>query len=103
MAAKKETVKKTVEEVKEEDVKKEVKKEATKKETESKENRGMIVNCLRLNIRSEADKEAEVVATVPVGTILTYKTSGNKNWYSVITEEGIAGYCMKDYVKKVVG
>ena len=72
--------------------------------TEKKQNNtpttGVVANCGRLNIRSEASTDAEILDTVKVGGELTItKSKSTKGWYKVKTSSGVEGFCMKDYVK----
>lgn len=60
---------------------------------------GVVSDCNKLNIRSGADKNSNVEAVVPVDTKLQIDLEKSTNdWYSVCTEAGIEGYCMKMFV-----
>lgn len=60
---------------------------------------GIVVGCKRLNIREEPSKEAEVVDIVPVETeLLIDPDFEHELFYSVLTPDGIDGYCMKEFV-----
>lgn len=60
---------------------------------------GVVVGCKRLNIREEPGKESEVVDIVPVETELLIDSDfEHELFYSVLTPDGIDGYCMKEFV-----
>ena len=53
-----------------------------------------------LNLRAEPSKAARVLLTLPTGTILSIKepVKGDK-WFRVLTEDGIDGWVMSEFVK----
>ena len=59
---------------------------------------GVVHNCEKLNIRKKPDKDADVLCTLNSGTEVLINDA-NEDFYSVVTESGIDGYCMKQYVK----
>ena len=60
---------------------------------------GVVVDCLRLNIRSAPNADAHVICTIPANEQLTVRTNGStENWYSITTADGTSGFCMKQYV-----
>lgn len=61
---------------------------------------GFVDNCLKLNIRKEPNLKADILCEVPVSTELLIDPSrSNEEWFSVITDSGISGFCMAKYVK----
>ena len=69
-------------------------------ETTPKVTMGVVAGCKKLNVRTEANKEADVEAELPVGTKLQIDLENSTDdWYSVCTEAGIEGYCMKAFVE----
>lgn len=58
---------------------------------------GVIVNCSRLNIRSDPDINADIICTLPPGSRVMIEST-TPEWYGICTEAGIEGYCMRDYV-----
>lgn len=61
---------------------------------------GVVIGCEKLNIRKEPAIKSDVLCTVPVNAVLVIDVNESTNeWYSVITESGCNGYCMKKYVK----
>ena len=60
---------------------------------------GVVIDCLRLNIRSAPKANAHVICTVPADERLTvYTNRSTENWYSVTTSDGTSGFCMKQYL-----
>lgn len=59
---------------------------------------GVVFNCEKLNVRKEPNKDAVVLSTLNTGTEVLINDA-NEDFYSVVTESGIEGYCMKQYVK----
>ena len=99
--AKKEEVVETVEET--EEVTEEVKVTNTIKnadeETEAKVPIYGVVNCARLNIRRGPSIDTRPVTIVENGSELEIETF-NDEWFKVLTNDGISGYCMKKFVDK---
>lgn len=61
---------------------------------------GVVVDCLKLNVRSKPDASSEIVTVLAAGakvTVDTSKTSGE--WYFVYTADGIKGYCLKTNIR----
>ena len=60
---------------------------------------GFVVDCGRLNVRREPKEGAKIVSVVPAGVGLTIDEGKSVDgWFSVCTESGIKGFCMKKYV-----
>ena len=60
---------------------------------------GVVINCSKLNVRTNPHKNSEVVATVNTGSELTIDISKSTlDWYKICTASGIEGYCMKQFV-----
>lgn len=60
---------------------------------------GVVTDCLRLNIRKEPSMDAKILCVVDLCT--TLKVDMNRStdeWFSVCTENGVEGFCMKKYV-----
>lgn len=72
-------------------------------ETEEKEETlvGFVFGCDELNVRKAPVKDPKNIAcTVRKDSLLVIDSKESTNeWYSVITESGIKGYCMKKYVR----
>lgn len=60
---------------------------------------GVVENCGQLRVRKEPTKESDVVATIPVGTMVELESDEViDGFYSVHTEAG-NGYCMADFIQ----
>lgn len=60
---------------------------------------GIVESCGYLRIRKEPNKESDVVATIPVGTIVELVNDEViDGFYAVHTENG-DGYCMADFIQ----
>lgn len=61
---------------------------------------GVVVGCLRLNVRKEPSADADVLTTIPAGVEVQINIFESTNdFYKVCTEAGVEGYCMTDYIK----
>jgi len=60
---------------------------------------GVVVNCMKLNIREKPSKESDVVAVAAALDELKidYDTS-TEGWFAVCTAAGMEGFCMKKFV-----
>lgn len=61
---------------------------------------GTVVDCIKLNVRSQPSANAEVVAVLAVNTnvmVDTSKTTGE--WYYIYTTDGVRGYCLKTNIR----
>ena len=77
----------------------EEKKEQTKKKPTAPV-AGEVVDCAKLNVRSEPDAEATVLTEILAGTeVRIDKDGSNKAFFKVTTPTGIDGFCMKKYIK----
>lgn len=60
---------------------------------------GIITNCVKLNIREKADINSKVLCVIPEGSEVTVHSGTLPNeWFSIITDSGIEGFCMSKYV-----
>ena len=63
-------------------------------------NIGIVIDCVKLNIRRYPKKESYVLCEVPVLTELRIDSDRSTDeWLSVCTAAGIEGFCMTKYVK----
>lgn len=61
---------------------------------------GNVVDCEKLNIRQAPNAKAEVVKIVPKGTeVMIDIEQSTADFYSVCTETGVEGFCMKKFIK----
>lgn len=62
--------------------------------------KAVVHNCVKLNVRENPKPKADVLMTINAGDEVTvYTNCSVGNYYSVCTESGIEGYCVKDYLK----
>lgn len=68
--------------------------------TEPETRKAIVHNCVKLNVRENPNPKADVLMTINAGDEVTiYPNRSVGNYYSVYTESGIEGYCVKDYLK----
>lgn len=61
--------------------------------------KGCVIGCDMLNVRSEPDKESNIVSILHRGVeIEILDLNASDDFYKIVTEVGIEGYCMKDYI-----
>lgn len=66
---------------------------------ETKEATGVVTKCEKLNVRSEADMNAQVMCVIDKGTEVVVLENESKNgFYKVCLPSGIEGYCKKDFI-----
>lgn len=60
---------------------------------------GVVVGCLKLNIRKAPSIKAEVASVVPALTEVVIDMDGSsEDFYKVFVAGGIEGFCMKNYI-----
>lgn len=60
---------------------------------------GVVVDCVKLNIRIEPDIHADVACVLDVMSELKIDVSkSNNEWFKVSTATGVEGYCMRKFV-----
>lgn len=64
---------------------------------------GIVANCEKLNLRKSPLKDsdgANVITTLLAGaTVVVNESDSTPNFYKVTTENGLEGYCMKQFIK----
>ena len=61
--------------------------------------KGTVIDCHKLNVRRAPSVNATVLCKIARDTVVVIDESKSKNdWYSVCTEAGIEGFCMKKYI-----
>jgi uncharacterized protein YgiM (DUF1202 family) len=67
--------------------------------TESDEVIGVVTDCVKLNVRKEPSKDSDVVCELLLGTeVMIDIFESTDDFYKVITEAGVEGYCMKKFI-----
>lgn len=67
---------------------------------ESANVQGVVSNCVKLNVRREAQKRTDnVLCVISAGDVLSIDEKQSTNaWFYVTTVDGVSGYCMKEFV-----
>lgn len=64
-----------------------------------KEVKGVVVDCVRLNVRKNPEPKAEILCAVDAKQdLLIDEAHSTEDFYKVCTAAGIEGYCMKKFV-----
>ena len=65
----------------------------------SKEIIGFVTNCIKLNIRKEPNINSDVICIKTISSKLkVVDKCPDSGWYRVSDNNGIDGYCMKEYL-----
>ena len=62
---------------------------------------GIVSGCELLNIRSKGSKDADVLCTLGVNTMVKVDLTADseaEEFYKIITPNGVEGYCMKKFI-----
>lgn len=57
-----------------------------------------VVNCSKLNVRKEPNKESEVLSIIDENKVVKILDDSDKVFYKVMISENIEGYCMKKFI-----
>lgn len=64
---------------------------------------GVVYNCSRVYVRSDANKDSEPLTDLEKGSEVlvtgTFDDSDNVGWYKICTATGVEGYIMSKFVK----
>ena len=61
---------------------------------------GIVVDCSKLNVRSEPSLFADVVCVLDVASEIKIDVAqSNNDWFKICTAAGTEGYCMRKFVK----
>ena len=73
--------------------------EAPKKETKV----GIVANCEKLNLRRSPLKDSDganiIIELLPGVAVVIDEDESTPNFYKVITEDGLEGYCMRQFIE----
>ena len=61
---------------------------------------GVVINCVKLNVRSKPSSTASIVGVLDVNTAVfvdASKSSGD--WYYIFSNKGVQGYCLKSNIQ----
>lgn len=60
---------------------------------------GQVSGCAKLNIRSAAKFDSNIICEIPCGTeVEINEEESSGDYYKVCTSSGIEGFCMKTYI-----
>ena len=60
---------------------------------------GIVVNCERLNVRRDPQRDAPIVCVINKNTEVMIDESGStRHFYKICTASGIEGFCVRDYI-----
>ena len=60
---------------------------------------GVVVDCVKLNVRVEPNADAEIVGQINASTKLeVYENESTEEFYKICTHSGVEGYCMKKFI-----
>lgn len=62
---------------------------------------GIVSGCELLNIRTKGSKDADVLSTLGVNTMVKVDLTADSDaeeFYKIITPNGVEGYCMKKFI-----
>lgn len=60
---------------------------------------GVVAKCLKLNVRAEPDKDADVVCILDaMSEVKIDVTKSTPDWFKITTAIGAEGYCMRRFV-----
>ena len=76
----------------------------TLEETPKKESKvGIVANCEKLNLRRSPLKDSDganiITELLPGIAVVIDEDESTPNFYKVITEDGLEGYCMRQFVE----
>ena len=68
--------------------------------TEPEIRKAIVCNCKKLNVRENPKPKANVIMIINEDDeVMVYTDGSVGNYYSIRTESGVEGYCVKDYIK----
>ena len=73
-------------------------KEEPKKEVKKADQKGIVVGCVKLNVRERPNAQASIVEIIAQGSTVTI-ISSEVGWYKVKTAANKTGYAMAQYIK----
>lgn len=69
-------------------------------ETEPETVTGIVVNCIKLNVREQMNLASAVLCVLPASSeVKVIANEVHDDWCHVFTASGIDGFCMKQYIK----
>ena len=60
---------------------------------------GVVTDCLKLNVREFATKNADILGVIDAATeLVIIEEESTKDFYKICTSTGLEGYCMKKFI-----
>lgn len=60
---------------------------------------GVVTDCLKLNVRKEPNKDADILCEIMLAAeVMVDKAKSTEDFYKVVTASGVEGYCMKKFI-----
>ena len=60
---------------------------------------GVVIDCVKLNVREDPQPTATILGVVAVDTeLIVIEAESTKDFYKICTSAGLEGYCMKKFV-----
>lgn len=60
---------------------------------------GVVVNCAKLNVRTEPSIDGDVVCVLDVTSEIEINLDkSTREWFNICTASGVEGYCMRKFV-----
>ena len=64
--------------------------------------KGKVTDCIKLNVRRGALITSDIIEVIEEGAIVEINEKrSTDDWYSICTESGTKGFCMKEYITKL--
>lgn len=60
---------------------------------------GRVANCVKLNVRKEPKKDAEVAGILNNGVFVVVEVENSTDKFYKVRTPGVEGYCMKDFIE----
>lgn len=62
--------------------------------------KGIVVGCMKLNVREQMNLKSAVLCVLPASSeVKVIADEVHDDWYHVFTDSGIEGFCMKKYIE----
>ena len=63
---------------------------------------GYVTDCVKLNVREAASKDSNALCEIILNSkVIVDEENSTEDFYKVITETGVEGYCMKQYINVI--
>ena len=59
---------------------------------------GVVINCSKLNVRKEPNKESDAIGVLNNGVFVIVELENSTEDFYKVRTAGVQGYCMKNYI-----